>query len=356
MATYVSPSSGPLAQASIPAAFEPVRRRQQRRTLIVTVILSLLTVAAFIGSMAVGDFRLSPVEVVASIFGQGSSDSEFVVGTLRLPRALTAVLVGAAFGLSGAIFQSLARNPLASPDIIGVSNGASAAAVFAIVVFGAGAVQISIAALIGAALAMSIAVSVSSRKGLSPGKFILIGIGVSAVMAALTQYLLTRADILDAQRATVWLTGSVNARTWEHVWIIAISLIVLVPLTIWVSRPLQLMQLGPDTANGLGVRVNRTNLTLVFLGVALAAMATASAGPIAFVAFVCGPIARRINKSPLALGTAALLGAVLVTGADIVTRLLFGATELPVGVVTAIIGAPYLVYLLARHNRVGQGG
>lgn len=326
------------------------------RSISVAVGLSVAIVIVFCVSVSVGDFPIPLADVVPAIFGFGDADSDFIVRTLRLPRALTAVLVGAAFGLSGAIFQSLARNPLASPDIIGVTAGASAAAVFVIVFVGGSHVVVSLAAFIGALATATAVYLLAFKRGMSPYRLVLVGIGIGAVLSAITSYLLTRAEIYDAQRATVWLTGSLNGRGWEHVRPVAVSLAVLLPVLLWLSRPLRIMQLGDDAARGLGVPVERTRMGLVVAGVALAAVATASAGPIAFVAFVAAPIARRLTRSPLTIIPAALTGALLVLASDLVGRRTFAPTELPVGVITGLVGAPYLLWLLARSNRIGRGG
>lgn len=325
-----------------------------------TVSMALVGViaAVFVVNVSVGDFPIPLGDVVASIAGSGNADSDFIVRTLRLPRSLTAVLVGAAFGLSGNIFQSLARNPLASPDIIGVTAGAAAAAV-AVIVLGdvTSSAMLAGAALAGGLAAALVVYALAYRKGVTGYRLVLVGIGVTAVLSSVTSYLLTRAEIFDAQRATVWLTGSLNGRGWEHVRPVGAVLIVLVPVALVLGRHLRALQLGDDTARGLGVRVDRARLGLVVVGVGLAAVATASAGPVAFVALVAPQIARRLaGPSQLALVPAALVGAAVMLLSDLLGRRLFAPTELPVGVITALVGAPYLIWLLARANRIGRLG
>lgn len=326
------------------------------RSTSVGIGLAVATFLVFCVSVSVGDFPIPLIDVIPAILGFGDPDSDFIVRTLRLPRALTAVLVGAAFGLSGAIFQSLARNPLASPDIIGVTAGASAAAVFVIVFVGGSYLIVSAAAFAGA-LATAFAVYLLAyKRGMSAYRLVLVGIGIGAVLSALTSYLLTRAEIFDAQRATVWLTGSLNGRSWDHVRPVAAALLLLVPAVLALAQPLRMLQLGDDAARGLGLRVEWVRLALVVTGVALAAVATASAGPVAFVAFVAAPIARRLTRTSLTIVPAALAGSLLVLTSDLVGRRLFAPTELPVGVITGLVGAPYLLWLLARANSVGRGG
>jgi iron complex transport system permease protein len=195
------------------------------------------------------------------------------------------------------------------------------------------------------------------KRGVSSYRLVLVGIGVAAVLNAITSYLLTRAEILDAQRATVWLTGSLNARGWDQVRPLACAMTVLGPALALLVRPMRGLQLGDDAAKGLGIRVERAKAGLIVVAVALCAVATSTAGPVAFVAFLAGPIARRLaGGSHLALLPAALVGALLLLASDLVARRAFAPTELPVGVVTGIVGAPYLVWLLARANRIGSAG
>lgn len=322
----------------------------------VGAVLSVVVAVALCWSVSVGDYPISVIDVVPAMFGWSTPDAEFVVQRLRLPRALTAALVGLAFGLSGAIFQALARNPLASPDIIGITAGASTTAVFLIVVAGSAGLVLSFGALGGALATAVVVYLLAFQRGLSAYRLVLVGIGVAAFLSAVTSYLLTRAEIYDAQRAIVWLTGSLNGRTWDHVGPLGWSMVVLVPMALALGRPLRTLQLGDDTARGLGVRIELTRAALVLTGVALAAVATAAAGPVAFVAFVAAPIARRLVDSPLTIIPAGLTGAALLLVADIVAREAFEPVELPVGVVTGLIGAPYLVWLLARAHQVGRGG
>lgn len=351
--------TGPSTVARPPDALGIVGRARdagRARGAAVGVVLAAGIAIGFAISVSVGDFPIPLVEVVPAIFGFGSPDALFIVQTLRLPRALTAVLVGGAFGFSGAIFQSLARNPLASPDIIGITAGASTAAVFIIVVVGGGGLLVPLGSF-GGALATATAIYfLAYRRGITAYRLVLVGIGVAAVLSSLTSYMLTRAQIWDAQRATVWLTGSLNGRGWEHVRPVGLAMVLLLPVVLILARPLRTLQLGDDTAKGLGVGVESYRRYLILVGVALAAVATASAGPVAFVAFVAPPIARRLTRSSLTLVPAALTGALLLILSDLVARRAFAPTELPVGIITGIVGAPYLLWLLARANRVGRGG
>lgn len=324
------------------------------RSVVVGLVLVVATLVVAVWSIMVGDFPLSVRQVLAAVFGHGDDEAEFVVETLRLPRALTGVLVGAALGMSGAVFQSIARNPLGSPDIIGFESGAAAGAVVTITMFDATTNQVAAGAVAGGLSTAVLVYLLAYRRGLAASRLVLVGIGIGFTASAAVDHLITRAQIHDVQRAAVWLTGSLNARTWEHVGTIGIALLVLAPVILLAQRALDRLELGDDTAAALGVRVGRTKLLLILLAVGLAALAVAAAGPIVFVAFVSGPIARRLTSTPGAcVVPAACVGAFVTTIADLAARRAFAPTEFPVGIATAVIGAPYLLWLLSRRARTG---
>lgn len=329
--------------------------RLDARTITVCVAIAVATVAIGCWSISVGDFPIPMTDVVATIFGGGSGDAQFIVGTLRLPRVLTGGLVGLAFGISGAIFQSLARNPLASPDIMGFNSGAAAGAVFVIVILGGSSAQVAFGAVVGGVATALIVFALAAQHGsVRAYRLVLVGIGIGFAGAAIVDYLMTRAEIFDVQRAAVWLTGSLNGRSWEHVRLVGTALLVLTPFAVGMQRWLDRLELGDDVAAGLGIPVNRAKLGLVLVGVALAALAVAAAGPITFVAFVAGPIARRLVDTPgAALIPAGLVGALITVTADLAARRTLAPIELPVGIATAVIGAPYLLWLLSRQGRTG---
>ncbi|MDQ2650870.1 MAG: iron chelate uptake ABC transporter family permease subunit, partial [Actinomycetota bacterium] len=226
--------------------------RVHARAVLVTIVVSALTFAVFCWSLAVGDFPVPIGDVLRSIVGQGEPGSDFIVRTLRMPRALTAILVGAAFGLSGAVFQRLARNPLASPDIIGVNAGAAASAVFVIVILDGTGNQVTFGALAGSLLTSLAVYVMAYKRGVTGYRLVLVGVGVTAMLASVTSYLLTRAEIFDAQRAMIWLTGSLNGRGWEHVRPVFVALLVLLPVVLGLARHLRMLELGDETAKGLG--------------------------------------------------------------------------------------------------------
>jgi len=341
-------------QARIVTRARAVRRA---RSLTVIGILALAVFATFCVSLSLGVFKIPVIDVVKTLFGAGDRATEFIVNQLRLPRVLTGVLVGVALGMSGAIFQSIARNPLASPDIIGVTYGASAFAVFAIVTLGLTGAAVSGLAIAGALLTAFVMYVLAWRRGVSSYRLILVGIGIGAVATSVTSYLLTKARVEIAQQALIWLTGSLNGRDWSHVRSMAITVALLSPVLVYLVHRLRILQLGDETAYGLGLRVEGSRLGLIVIGVLLAAVATAAAGPIGFVAFVAPPIARWLSRSPgPAMIASALVGALVVSLSDLIAQHAFGDTQLPVGVVTGVVGAPYLMFLLARANRVGSGG
>lgn len=333
-----------------------------------TAGLALAAVALFAASVLLGSYTVTIPDVVKILAahltgGEKIPGASFIVMEHKLPRAVLGTLIGAAFGLSGALFQTMLRNPLASPDVIGISYGASAAAVTAIVVFGASGAAVSGAAFAGA-LGVAALIYAISRSG-SPGsggrrgdaagsRLILAGVGIAAALHSVVSFLMTRADIRVAADLLVWLNGSLNSATWERAGILSLTLTVLVPAVAFLAEPLRILELGDDTAAGLGVRVGAVRLAVVITAVGLAAAATAAAGPVAFVAFLAGPVAHRFVRKA-SLPASALAGVLIVLGADYFASstapLLLGGTVLPVGVVTGALGAPFLLWLLVTTNR-----
>ncbi|MGA9870347.1 MAG: iron chelate uptake ABC transporter family permease subunit [Rhodococcus sp. (in: high G+C Gram-positive bacteria)] len=327
------------------------RRSARRRT--VMLVLVALIVVGFAITLMFGRTFYPPGDVLGVLIGQEAGGATYTVGRLRLPRAVLAITAGLCLGIGGVTFQTMLRNPLASPDIIGISAGASAAAAFAIVTLGLGATQVSIFAIVSGLVVALLIYVLSFKDGVVGTRLILIGIAIAAMLDSVTAYILSRAAQWDLQEASRWLTGSINGTTWTAVVPVLIALVVLTPVLLSQSRNLAVTQLGDDMAPALGVRVGRTRLIVIIAAVGLIAFATAAAGPIAFVAFLSGPIAARIvGSSGSLLIPAALVGALLVLVADFVGQYALG-TRYPVGVVTGVLGAPYLIYLIVRSNRVG---
>jgi iron complex transport system permease protein len=304
-----------------------------------------------------GSFRLSAGEVLGSLLRLRDEPSvDFVVRGLRLPTATTGLAVGLALGAAGTVFQQLLRNPLASPDFVGVSSGAGLAAVSGIVLFQAGGLAVSGLALGGATVGTLLMYVLAWRDGVAGYRFILIGIGVAAFFDGLIGYLLSRAQLFEARQAMHWLTGSVGQASEAELRILLIALPFLLPLAVLLQRQLRMLELGDDTARGLGARAELSRAALLATAVFLVALAVAVAGPIVFVALVAGPIANRL-LGPATGGVlpAALVGAALLLASDIVATQVL-PTPLPTGVVTGAVGAPYLLWLLVTTNRQGEGG
>ncbi|UDY37376.1 FecCD family ABC transporter permease [Dermatobacter hominis] len=331
--------------------------RTDLRAVVVTVLLLAATSVVFAWSMAVGDFPVAISDVISIVFGgTGEGGSEFIVRELRLPRATLGVVVGAAFGVAGALFQRVADNPLASPDVIGINSGAAAAAVATIVLWSGTVDQVTAAALVGGVGTAVLIYVLSYRSGITGYRLVLVGIGMSALLRAVISYLLAKAQLVDATRASVWMVGSLNGRGWDDLVPVAVALVVLVPVAMASGRQLRMLELGVDTAIGLGSSVRRTQALMLLVGVALAALATAAAGPIAFVSLASPQIAKRLTGvRTVGLLPAAATGALLLLASDLIARRLFAPTEIPVGIVTGVLGAPFLLYLLAVGNRIGRG-
>lgn len=334
------------------ARLADARRTGRIRLLVVSAALVAALIVLVVLALMLGDRVISPGDVFATLLGGGSGGDRFVVLGLRVPRLLLGLMVGVAFGLAGAVFQSLLGNPLASPDIIGISQGASAAAVGAILLAGWSGLAISFAAFGGAVIVAGLITVLAARHGMVGSRFVLIGIALAFLAQAAIGYLLTRSDVRDAQSALVWLVGSIGTVTSSELAITAVGLVVFVVALVALAPRLRMLQLGDETATGLGVRVTPTRLLITLIAVGLAAVATAAAGPVAFVAFVSAPIARRLlGGTGPALVVSALVGAVVVVGSDILAQHAIAGLQVPVGIVTGIVGAPALLVLLARSNR-----
>jgi len=330
----------------------------KRRTVIVTLACLIAVVALALVGTVVGSSSLTIMDVARTLIGAGTPGQELIVVELRLPRVVAGLLVGIALGLAGALMQTFARNPLATPDIIGVTSGASFGAVAAIVLgggsyaIGAGLLTLGlpVAAVIGALVTSAVVYGLSWRGGIDSYRLILIGIGTTATLTGVTSYLISRAQITDAAAAAQWLVGSLSGVSWSSVWPVLVAVLVVTPLALTQTANLEVSQLGDDISTGLGVALQRHRLIIIVCAVVLTATAVSASGPIEFVAFVAPQIARRLARSSRPpLLASALLGAVIVLGADALTRGVLPG-EVPVGIITAIVGAPYLIWLLTRRK------
>jgi iron complex transport system permease protein len=334
----------------------PLSFRIDRRVPPVLIIAVVATLAVMTINIGVGEYPIAPLDVIKTVFGlpTANPDYDFIVNTLRLPRMLVAALVGLALGISGAIMQGITRNPLADPGIIGISAGASLVAVTLIVVVrDVPAGVIPLAAFAGAATVALLIYLLAWRKGDSPIRMVLVGIGLGSVAGALTTLMITFGDIYDVQRALIWLTGSVYGRSWEEFWPLVPWLLVFVPLALLMARTLNALNLGEEVANGLGSRVPVQRGLLLLTAVALAGSTVAAAGTIGFVGLVAPHVARRL-VGPLhegVLPASGVVGAFIVVAADLVGRTILAPIELPCGLITAAIGAPFFIYLLIQGHR-----
>ncbi len=327
------------------------RNRPAPRLLIVCGAALLLIVVAAIAGLALGDYPLSAEEVLGVLSGRVDGLARTVVLEWRLPRVLAAIGFGAALALSGAIFQTLTRNPLASPDIIGLANGSFTGMLVALLLLGGGWPALMAGSLIGGLAAAVAIFLLALRQGLSGFRFIVVGIGVSAMLAAFNSWLLLRADLDVALFAAAWGAGTLNTATATVVWPALGCLLVLFALLPLVARPLRQLELGDDVAAATGVRLTRERAILIGMAVALVSAVTAVAGPIAFIALAAPQIARRLTRSPgIPLVATALVGGLLLLGSDLVAQHLIPLT-VPVGVVTVVIGGLYLTQLLLRERR-----
>lgn len=340
-------------QVSLSDRVKAVRLQRTRRWQRMIIALLVISGAGWWMTLLLGQSYIPPSVVWQVLSGDQVPGASFTVEYLRLPRALVSLLVGMSFGMAGVAFQTMLRNPLASPDVVGVSSGASAAAVFAIVVLnmdGASIALFSIAA--GLVVALSV-YGLSYRNGVAGTRLILIGIGVSAMIESAISYLLSQASSWDLQEAMRWLAGSVNSVQLYQALPVLVSLLVFGGLLLQRSKDIDTLRLGDSTAAALGVNVGLTRLVVMVCAVGLIAVATAVTGPIAFVAFLSGPIAARLVRSSGSLFIpSALVGASLVLFGDYIGQFLL-PSRYPVGVVTGALGAPYLIYLIIRVNNKG---
>lgn len=341
----------------------PIGLAWRPRILLVTLVLAALALAAGLVAASVGQALIPPARVIQAVLGTGAPGDRLIVVEFRLPRVLAGLLVGAALGLAGALAQTFARNPLATPDVIGVQSGASAGAVAAIVL-GGGSYAVSegmlrlgvpLAAFGGAVVAAALVYGLSWRGGIQGFRIVLVGIGVSAALTAATSYLLVLALVTDAGRASAWLVGSLGSIAWGSLPPLLLALLVGTPIALAASAGLRLDVLGDDAARGLGVRLTAHRLAVLGASVLLAAAATAIAGPVSFVSLVCPQVAQRLartDRPPLLAAMAA--GALLVSAADTIGRSVV-TWEIPVGLLTVLIGAPYLLWLLVARRSALTG-
>jgi iron-siderophore transport system permease protein len=323
------------------------------RSVVVGVVATALTAAIAVLTLGTGEFPIPAGDVVRTLFGQGTPAQDFIVNELRLPRLITAILVGMALAAGGAVFQSLVRNPLGSPDVLGVTNGASTAAL-TVVILGGSSTQLSLAAVAGGLGAALLIQLIGGRHGLHGYRFILVGIGLAAIFTGISGYLLTRGVQMENARALLWLTGSLDGRDWQQAGPLLGVLAVTLPLLLLACGPgLRILEMGDDPAAALGVPVKALRTTALLTAAFLVSCAAAAAGPVAFVALIAPHLAKRLTRAPGPnLVPSLAIGALLLVGADWLSQHL--GAPLPVGVVTGVVGGAYLVWLLTTERKAGR--
>ncbi|MBS3177392.1 MULTISPECIES: FecCD family ABC transporter permease [unclassified Pseudoclavibacter] len=348
----ITPRRDHQAAPSRPAGPARVAREfRLRRTVVVTLILSGVAVLLAVVALGLGKYPLTPIEVLEAVFVPDGGFATTVVLEWRAPRVVAALVFGAALAVSGALFQSLTRNPLGSPDVIGFSTGAYTGAVI-VIIAGAGTfVGTALGALAGGLLTAILVYALARRGGVSSFRLIVVGIGVTAFLHALNTWMLLRAQTEVAMTASIWGAGSLALAQWSQLVPAAVILILLVPAVALLAGPLRQLELGDETARSHGVRVEPTRFAVLIVGVMLTAVVTAATGPIAFVALSAPQLALRLERGPgVPILSSAVLGGVLLLAADLVAQHALGGA-VPVGVVTIVMGGAYLVVLLALQAR-----
>lgn len=323
-----------------------------RRTSVLCVVVTAVALVLAVIGLVMGDFPVPARSAIATALWDRGGEYDFVVNSLRLPRIVVALLAGACLAISGALLQSLIGNPLVSPDIIGVDTGAAAAAV-TILAAGLDSRLLPLAAFAGATTTAGLIYILAWRRGTNGSRLVLIGIGVSALLSTQISYMLVRFPIEQVSAATRWQTGTLWGSSWHHARTLVIGLIVLAPVAFVLVRRLQVMQLGDDTAAALGVPLEWSRIMIVATSCGLAAAVVATVGPLGFVALLVPHMARAM-AGPLTMGVlmlTAILGSVMLLSADLVAQHLFAPTVLPAGVVTAVMGGPYLLFVLRKFSR-----
>ena len=324
------------------------------RVLIVCLCLLVLGFVLATVLLCTGTKAFTPSQVLAGLLGDPDDPmATRIIRRLRLPRVLTAACVGAALGMAGAAFQSLSRNALGSPDVIGFTTGAATGAISAIILFQAGPAQTALAAILSGIVTALVVLALARQSGAGGGyRLVLVGLGTGAVLTGVNTMLLVKGEVDQAMAAQIWLAGSLNGRSWAHVTPAAAGLVLFAPVLALNARRLAMMEMGSDMAWQLGIRLGRVRLAVVLAAVGLTSVATASTGPVAFVALAGPQIARRLTRAPgVPLGSAAITGAVLVLGADLLGQTAPFRLNLPIGLTTALLGGLYLIVLLSQDTR-----
>lgn len=324
------------------------------RWALITALLAVLSFALCCAMLLLGNTIYSVQDVTKVLLGEQIKGASFAVNTIRLPRMLAGLFAGFAFGIAGYTFQTMLRNPLANPNVIGITSGSSAAAVFCITVLHANGAVVSAASIVAGLATVTVMYLLSRGRSFSIGRLILVGIGIQAMLDAVISYLLVVSAQQDIPAAIRWLGGSLNGSQMHELPPLIAAVLVLSPILIGLGKHLSLLELGEQSASSLGINTDTTRMLLILFSVFIIAIATATTGPIAFVSFLAGPIASRlVGKGFSNILPAGLVGVNLVLAADLIGQFAF-ETRFPVGIITGMLGAPYLIYLLIRMNQKGE--
>ncbi|WP_423799497.1 FecCD family ABC transporter permease [Neobacillus sp. SAB-20_R2A] len=332
-----------------------------RKAGITFTILLIITFAVFVLSTGSGEMKINPLTVLKVLFGSGSDMETLVITSFRLPRIIVALIVGMCLATAGGILQGMIRNPLASPDVLGITGGAAVAVVGFLAIFSdknhsltVSIAWLPLAAFIGAGVVAFLVYFLAWKNGVSPIRLVLIGIGISTLMQALTTLLMVMGPIYQASQANIWITGTVYGSNWRNVAILAPWAVIFLIIAFVAARTLNIQELGDDVATGLGEKVQKHRFLLLMISTALIGGSVAFAGGIGFVGLMAPHMARRLVGSSFGalLPVSALLGGILVMLADLIGRTMFSPLEVPAGVFTAGIGAPYFIYLLFKTRNI----
>ncbi|MEH7548735.1 FecCD family ABC transporter permease [Neobacillus vireti] len=341
--------------------FRPLKGKMSflidRKAALLLLILLIVTFMVLVISTGIGDMKINPLTVVKVLFGGGPEMEKLIITSFRLPRIIVALMVGMSLAVAGGILQGMIRNPLASPDVLGITGGAAVAVVAFLAVFSDknNALTVSIAwlplsAFLGAGIVAFLVYFLAWKNGVSPIRLVLIGIGISTLMQALTTLMMIMGPIYQAAQANIWITGTVYGSNWKNVATLVPWTVIFLLIAFIVARTINIQELGDEVAAGLGGKVQKQRFLLLMISTALIGSSVAFAGGIGFVGLMAPHMARRLVGSSFGalLPTAALLGGILVMIADLIGRTLFSPLEVPAGVFTAGIGAPYFIYLLFK--------
>lgn len=335
-----------------PLRVGPFSTRLEVRAAVLTVLFLLVALAVGVYALTVGSAGIGLAEVISAFRGTAGSGTSRIVLEWRLPRVVFALLAGAALAVGGAVFQSITRNPLGSPDIIGFSSGAYTGALLVGLVATGSAVGTSLGALAGGLLTGVAVYLLAFNRGISATRIIVIGVGLSMFLTAFNAWLLTTMRLEQAISAASWGAGSLADIAWAHVLPVAAGLLVGVPVVLWSAADMRMLEMGDDAGRAVGVRAETVRVVMLLMGILLVALVTASAGPIAFVALAAPQLAMRLTGTPgVRIIPAAVFGALLLVTSDLIARTVIAPAELPVGVVTLCLGGTYLVWLLATSGK-----